>query len=86
MWQYSLQISSKSEIVMREPFSESGDLTRNDPKVSGDILIPAYYRQLFGCCYETSIKSCDKYYEVKFLFFQNLRNMIICALFNFQKV
>ena len=33
--------------------------------VSGDILIPAYYRQLFGC-YETSIKSCDKYYEVKF--------------------
>ena len=31
MWQYSLQISSKSEIVMREPFSESGDLTRNDP-------------------------------------------------------
>ena len=31
MWQYSLQISSKSEMVMREPFSELGDLTRNDP-------------------------------------------------------
>ena len=31
MWQYSLQISSKSKMVMREPFSELGDLTRNDP-------------------------------------------------------
>ena len=32
MGHYSLQISSKSEMVMREPFSGSGDLTRNDPK------------------------------------------------------
>ena len=39
MLQYSLQISSKSEMVMREPFSESGDLTRNDPyKNMGKLL------------------------------------------------
>ena len=37
MWQYSLQISSKSEMVMRELFSESGDLTRNDPYVRSAI-------------------------------------------------